>query len=157
MVTDDSGGVVRDYDGELAGRRRWVEAGGGAEDPMHASEGRGGRLTQLLGQRRELVPVPVTGEQLVVEVPPEPAQSRGHRRLTESEAAGGPGDVLLLQEGVQGDQQVQVEVAQRGCTHLRTLEGRATGRVSAGRSALMPSIAVRGSSTGRPRWPRQRR
>ena len=89
-----------------------------------AREGRSGRFAQLLSQRRELVSVPVSGEQLVVEVSAQPAQSRGDCRLAEPEATGGPGDVLLLQEGVKGDQQVQVEVAQRGCTHLRTLEGR---------------------------------
>ena len=76
VVADDGCGVVGHDDGELAGRCRWVEAGGGTEDPMDAREGGRGGLAQLLGQGRELVPVPVAGEQLVVEVPAQPAQSR---------------------------------------------------------------------------------
>jgi hypothetical protein len=53
-------------------------------------------------------------EQLVLEEPAQAAERVAHRRLADADALRGPGDAALGQEGVEGDQEVEVEPAQIG-------------------------------------------
>ncbi|ERO65347.1 hypothetical protein P308_19440 [Pseudomonas piscis] len=48
-------------------------------------------------------------EQRLVQVPAQARQGIAHRRLAEIEPQGGPGQVLLLHQGIEHPQQVEVQ------------------------------------------------
>ena len=65
-----------------------------------------------LGQGGQLEAAAHPDQQLVVEVLAQPGQRAAHRRLAHRHPLAGVGEVALLEEGVQGQQQVGVDLAQ---------------------------------------------
>ena len=59
-------------------------------------------------QRRQLVAGADPDQQFIIELPPEPAQRRAHRRLADADAGPGPGDVAFLEQRIECYQQIQV-------------------------------------------------
>ena len=51
-------------------------------------------------------------EQVILQHVTQPSQSVAHRRLTQTKAAAGPRDASFLHDGVEDDEQVQVECTQ---------------------------------------------
>jgi hypothetical protein len=89
-----------------------VEDRRGVEHPLHAGERDRGALAQLHRERRELIGVAHPGEQLVVEVASKPGQSGAQGRLTSSQSLRGTGHRTFLEQGVEGKQQVQIQIAE---------------------------------------------
>jgi hypothetical protein len=84
----------------------------GASSPLDAGQRQPGEVAQLHGQRGEPVLVPDAGEQFVAEVPAEPPQGRRQRRLAQAHLARRARDAALLEEGVEGHQQVEVQAGE---------------------------------------------
>jgi hypothetical protein len=87
-----------------------VRAGG--QQLLQADEYGADRLDQGLPHRGELVDPPVPDQQRVAEEPPQPGQRGTHRGLADADRLGGPGDVPLLQQRIQRDDEVQVHPPQ---------------------------------------------
>ena len=119
-VAEDGDAVVADQEGELAGRGRRVELRLGGEHPLDAGQRDPGSSLQLDRQRGEPVLVADPGEQFVAEVPAQPGQRGRQRRLAEAHLRRGPGDAALLQQGVQGHQQVEIQAGEVHGTTLST-------------------------------------
>jgi len=70
-------------------------------------------------ERGERVVPTVAGEQLVAEVAAQPAERGAHGGLAQPDALPGPGDVALVEQRVQRDEQVEVDAGQvhRGDLH----------------------------------------
>jgi hypothetical protein len=102
--------VVRGGDGELAvgvarvERRRALH--GGVQVPQRLAHGR----QQLLAEHRPPVPPPLALEQVVAVVPAQPGERGAHRRLAHPDPLAGPGQVPVLEERAQRQQQVEVNV-----------------------------------------------
>ncbi len=105
----DDGGIVRRDDAEAAGRRGRVELGAGGDGGPDLQQGGADRFGQLLGPRRQHHPSAGRRQQVVVEELPQAVERTAHGRLAEVDRLGRLGDVLLGQQGVQRDQQVQVQ------------------------------------------------
>jgi hypothetical protein len=101
--------VVADQQRELAGGHGGVEAGLRGEHPIHPGERDPYEVLELHRERGEPVAVADAGEQLVVEVPPQPGERRRQRRLGQAHLRRGPGDAALLQQRFQGHEQVEVQ------------------------------------------------
>lgn len=83
-----------------------------AEDPLQQIAGGGGAVEQGPPESGEFVLSADAGEQLVVEVAAQPGQGRAHRGLAEPDALPGPGDVAFLQQGAQGQDEIEIEARQ---------------------------------------------
>ena len=88
-------------------KSRWLPSSASAASTASATDG-----PQLLGQRCQLEAAPDADQQLVVEVLAQPGQRAAHRRLAHRHPLAGVGEVLLLEQRVQGQQQVGVDLAQ---------------------------------------------
>ncbi len=105
-------GVVAGDHGECAGR-----AVGGIERPARAHDGphrRKGLLRrphQRLGQRGQGHPPPLPHEQRIPEVTPQPGERGAHRRLSHEDPLGRPGHTAFGQQSVQGDENVEIDIA----------------------------------------------
>ena len=111
-VAQDGDDVVADQEGNSRVEDAGSKAGWASKTrstPVSASRR---ELAQLDGQRRQPVLVADPGEQFVAEVPAQPRQRRRQRRLAEPHPRGGLRDAALLQQGVQRDQQVEVQAGQ---------------------------------------------
>ena len=90
-----------------ASNSRWLPSSASAASTASATIGR-----MLLGQGRQLEAASHPDQQLVVEVLAQPGQRPAHRRLAHRHPLAGVGEVALLEQGVQGQQQVGVDLAQ---------------------------------------------
>ena len=86
---------------------RWLPSSASAASTASATTGR-----SSLGERRQLEAAADPHQQLVVEVLAQPGQRAAHRRLAHRHPLAGVGEVPLLEQGVQGEQQVGVDLAQ---------------------------------------------
>ncbi|KIU33658.1 hypothetical protein SR39_12220 [Methylobacterium radiotolerans] len=79
---------------------------------LHLPEGAAQRLGDPEGAGRRPHPVRRPGQELVVEQAAQAGEARTHRRLADPDARGGPRDAPLVEQRVEGDQQVQVDPAE---------------------------------------------
>jgi hypothetical protein len=87
---------------------------------------------ELLGAARQHVAGRGAHEQLVLEEAAQAAERAAHRGLAEPDATGGDGDVALVQERVERDQEVEVDGgevdrAMRGAARALIREGARAG------------------------------
>ncbi len=107
---------------------RWLPSSASAASTASATSG-----PQLLAERGQLEPAAGAHEQLVVEVLAQPGERAAHRRLAHRHPGAGVGEVALLEQRVQREQQVGVDLAQRvghGC-HLSRMSGMPGHRMTA--------------------------
>ena len=86
---------------------RWLPSSASAASTASATAGR-----SSLAERGQLEAAAAADEQLVVEVLAQPGQRAAHRRLAHRHPLAGVGEVALLQQRVQREQQVGVDLAQ---------------------------------------------
>ena len=79
---------------------------------LHLPEGGAQRLGDLQGAGRRSHPVRRPGQELVVEQAAQAGEARAHRRLADPDPRGGPRDAALVEQRVEGDQQIQVDPAE---------------------------------------------
>jgi hypothetical protein len=106
--------VVGGDEPELPFARRGIESDRRREDAIEMGHGEAHGLDQgsaALGQHQ---PAPRGNEKGIAEVRAQASQRVAHRGLGEADGLGGPGDVLLGEQGVQGDEEVRVD---RGEVH----------------------------------------
>ncbi|MDF9808262.1 hypothetical protein M2436_006809 [Streptomyces sp. HB372] len=72
----------------------------------------GSAVQEDLAERGEFVLAPDAGQELVAEVPPQPAQCGTHRGLAEPYTLPCLGDVAFFEEGAEGHDEVEVETGQ---------------------------------------------
>ncbi len=98
----------RDAEGPDLGRR--YEAAARVQQVLDALQLRTKLGRQLLGKRRQLELAADPHQELVLEQVPEAGQGPAHRRLAEPHPLAGAGHVPLDQQGVERDQEVQIEL-----------------------------------------------
>ena len=162
--TDDGGRVVGHHQRELVIGVPGVEVAAGVEHPRHALQGLLRPWEQLDSQRGQRVPAPRPLQQLVAEVPPEPAECGAGSGLADPHALGGPGHAPLLQQRMEGHQQVQVESADRAllhrssitpadCVHTETEAGGCCVRHTRDVTLIMSYLMKRFKTAGDPMTP----
>ena len=90
-----------------ASNSRWLPSSASAASTASATIG---RIPSARGVSSK--PRPDPDQQLVVEVLAQPGQRPAHRRLAHRHPLAGVGEVPLLEKGVEGQQQVGVDLAQ---------------------------------------------
>ncbi len=109
----DSQDRVRGYDeGEGALYRSGIESRLGAQGRLDPQQRFANRLDQRQAARSELHVPPDPDQQLVIEVFAQLLQGGAHGGLGDEDALGSPGDVLFVDQGVQGNEEVEVETVQ---------------------------------------------
>ncbi len=106
---DSQGGVGRYDQREGALHSGRVERGLSSERRLDPEQRLAHGLYQRQAAWRQLHVTTHPHQQLVVEVFPQLLQGSTHRRLRDKDPLGGAGNVLLVEQRVQGDQQVEVE------------------------------------------------
>ncbi|GAA0280071.1 hypothetical protein GCM10010302_17280 [Streptomyces polychromogenes] len=105
---EDGHGVVGDVEGELPLGGCGVEVGFGGEEPVGELQDAAGLFLQLLSEGGEAVAVALAYEQVIAEVPTQAREHRAGRRLADPDPLGRAADVPLLEQGLQGDEQVEI-------------------------------------------------
>ncbi len=109
---EDGDGVVGRQEFELAALLGRVEVRLAGEEPLQQVVGGGHAVEEHLAEGGEFVVAADAGQQVVVEVTAQAGERRTHRRLAEADALPGTGHVALLQEGAQGDDEVEVQATE---------------------------------------------
>ncbi len=114
------GRVLRQTEGDSRGRGAGAEGLGELKRALDVRERAAEEFGEVQRARRRLQARRAAHEQLVPQQRPEAGQGRAHRRLGAADARPGPGDAALGHEGVEGDEQVEVDAMQihemDGCT-----------------------------------------
>ncbi len=84
---------------------------------LHLQQGRVQGRADLQRPGRRLHAGGAAREQLVVEQQPQPPQGMADRRLAEAQPVAGPGDVALVQQGVEHPQEIQVDLTEMNSAH----------------------------------------
>ncbi len=109
---EDRDGVVGGDQLELPGLDRRVEVGLAGEQALQDVVSRRGAVEEDLSEGGEFIVPAHPREQVVVEVAAQPGQGGAHGGLAEPDALSGAGDVALLQERTQCDDEVEVQTGQ---------------------------------------------
>jgi len=108
-ATEHGEGVVGHDHREFAVRGHGVEYRSRGEGVFHIPQGDLGLVEQRDREWGEDVALPVAGKQLVAEVAAQSGEGGAGRGLAQADALARPGDAAFTQEGVQRDEQVQVD------------------------------------------------
>src|SRR5690606_5954526 len=94
-----------------------VERFGLSQHQAELEQAAADRSGELLRPRGGDHPAPPTDEELVVEPLAQPPKTVAHRRLCEPEARGSPAHAALLHEGIEGDEEVEVDLGSMNIVH----------------------------------------
>jgi hypothetical protein len=103
--------------GEFALRRGGGKGRLTAERRLDEKQRLADRLNQGLAARREFHVAADTHQQWIVEIVPQSMQRGAHRRLRNEYFLGRPGDVFFTQQGVERDQQIEIETMELHARH----------------------------------------